>query len=83
MKQKLELVKIYVLRTYSVSAQIRTHKNAEAVFAHDRLVEDFKLALRFLVFGIEVKITKVVRLEVFDLLFLSSDRFQVHKFRLQ
>lgn len=76
-------MEIYIFRTNGVSAQIRSHQNTEAVFAHDRLIEDFRLNFGLFTFGVDIKCGWLIRLVVFDLLLLCSDRLQVHELCLQ
>lgn len=50
MKEKLELVQVYVLWTDGMSAQIRTHENTETILADDRIVENFGVTFCLFIF---------------------------------
>ena len=74
-------MKIYIFGANGVLSQVSAHQDAKTIFANDRFVEHV-LVMLFLFFCLH-DLTRLFNLEVFNLLFLCSDSFQIHELRLQ
>ena len=84
MEQELKLVQVDVFRTDSVFSKVWSHQDAKTVLAYDWFVKDLGLVSFWLLFLLGlVWISANFWLEILDLLFLSSEGFELHKFRFK